>query len=123
MKQNQTNNESSILLLPEVAAALLARQATASSEDRLSFCSNPKEYLQGLTEQTLPDNLSIKLHTNADDCWHLVYPSKSAELSDSDLEDLAAGEFIVGITVGSIALLASIGIIGIGSAVLVNQYG
>ena len=124
MQQNQTNNESSILLLPEVVAALLAHQAAASSEDRLGLCRNPKGYIEKLTEQTLPDKLSIKLHTNNDDCWHIVYPSKSNELSDNDLEDLAAGEFVFGIIgIASAVALAALAISGGVAAALLSNGG
>lgn len=49
----------------------------------------------------LPAGLSIKAHENTDNVFHLVIPAKPTELSDEDLDQVAAGRAPVGVVLPS----------------------
>jgi len=106
-------------LTPEVAAALLADRCRREPQLTSRLRDNPRDCLEELSGRKLPETFKVIVHDNSDDTWHLPLPSHhQAELTEEQLQQISAGEFVVGGVVsawilGTFVIAAGVGL-GVG---------
>jgi len=100
---------------PEVAAALVADRCRREPELAERLRKDARGCLEELSGRKLPEEVKIVVHDNTDDTWHLPLPNytQSVELSEDQLQKIAAGEFLIGMGVGiSISVIVAAGALG-----------
>jgi hypothetical protein len=101
---------------PELQQAI-AERTIKDPSFRDEFVGNPKATLEKYSGQKLPAEAKVYVHLQGPKDVHFVIPDRKAiesemkgELTDSDLEKVAGGEFFIGVAVvGAIAAAVGTG--------------
>jgi len=84
---------------PEMIAALIAWQCQQQPELAQALRDDPRSILNTTFKgRSLPDSLTIEVHDNTDNTWHLPLPQAHQEnltLDEEQLEKIAGGDIVV----------------------------
>jgi len=104
-----------LALTPETAAALLADRCRSEPQLAEQLQSNPRSCLEKIGGRELPKDAQIVVHSNSDHIWHLPLPchDQERELSEEQLQKIAAGEIWVTVTIlGTLAVGGTVFAVG-----------
>jgi len=108
MKAHDDNTQEAIQLgrTPEAMAAALGVACYKDAKLRKELLRQPQQVV-AKTGMTLPEGFKIRTHANSDKVWHIPLPDPQAkelppdlQLDDEDLDKVAAGEVVLGATIG-----------------------
>ena len=113
----------------EVAAAVIADKCRADRELARALQADGKATLAGLSGESITDDVSVDVVQNTPERVHVVLPEYSGQeswrghssLSDKEMEDLCGGEIIFTLLV--LGGVAAAGVVSVGTAILVSEYG
>lgn len=126
--EQKTQESPQLRMTPEVAAAAIADRCRKDRDFMKNLCDDPKAALAKAGGKDMPDSMSVVVHQNSADHWHIVIPSDAQArrmeeafkavdgaddtLSDEQLQSLSGGEIFFTLT----AMSASIGAVASGGS-------
>ncbi len=84
----------------EISATVLGNASAKDGDFRRQLLNNPKQVIQDISTQSVPQDINIRVAQNTEDTVHIPVPSykelenNTAHVSDQDLQNISGGEII-----------------------------
>ncbi len=111
-----TNAIKELPLTNEISAAVLGNATTKDGDFRSQLLNDPKQAIQDISTQPLPQDINILVAQNTEDTVHIPVPNykelenNESHISDQELRTVSGGEIMAAVlavigTIGAIALV------------------
>ena len=92
MSSSEKSSLSDVFRSAEQLHSQIVGKAAVDSEFRAALLADPKSAITAEFEVHMPDSYEITVHESKGTSLHLALPPKMTELSERELEQIAAGQ-------------------------------